>query len=104
MANAKHTPGPWLVIPQAGETTVWNDDGRVDHFVCSLFKNLGGPGDGDRLEADAALISAAPDLLAALKEVCEWISNWDANFTQDDEWPATSKRINDAIRKAEGRV
>jgi hypothetical protein len=82
MANAKHTPGPWLVIPQAGETTV----------------------DGDRLEADAALISAAPDLLAALKEVCEWISNWDANFTQDDEWPATSKRINDAIRKAEGRV
>lgn len=71
MKNAKHTPGPWSVFDDGGETygiiryadgtPISTQDGcsmNGEVFICDLaIKN----------EADAALIAAAPDLLAALE-------------------------------------
>jgi hypothetical protein len=39
-------------------------------------------------------------LHAALKEVREWISNWNPNFEQDDEWPATREKMEAALKGA----
>lgn len=61
--NAKHTPGPW-------ETSVFQSCGEVDAWdVCAagggdMLADLKGNPNG---EADANLMAAAPDLLAALE-------------------------------------
>lgn len=70
MSQAKHTPGPWKVVSQAvtQEVEVF-EIAEVSHLriICD------GPGDGfskaGTPEADARLIAAAPDLLAALIDV-----------------------------------
>ena len=73
---SKHTPGPWTVFPKAkyGE---WH----VSVPVQGQGWRLGLFPDGIRTgspEADARLIAAAPDLLAALRELmeCSEYSGW----------------------------
>jgi hypothetical protein len=61
-----HTPGPWRVAPSCrnGNGTAWRDilsDGA--EFAPSYV--------GEALDVDAALIAAAPDLLAALQHALE---------------------------------
>jgi hypothetical protein len=88
----KFTPGPWKFVPwhiAEGPSEVRAPEGWL---VCTTAS-----------DDDARLIAAAPDLLAALAEVSQWIEGWSPNFTQDDEWPATNARIRAAIAKAEGR-
>ena len=64
---SRHTPGPWGRIIADGYTVrhpqIYSDKGPV--------ANATWLGDGrlDELNANARLISAAPDLLAALQEV-----------------------------------
>jgi hypothetical protein len=105
MSNAQHTPSPWHVV-RKGQVTIWHDDGKVEHFVCSLLQNYGGEGDGDRLEADANLISAAPDLL----EVCQLFQHYakgNQHPEDEDTWAwfcrALVEKLNAAVAKAEGR-
>lgn len=52
-------------------------------------------------ESDARLISAAPELLAALKDVVGWVPGSSAFFT--DGSSAAVERARAAIAKAEGR-
>ncbi len=66
--------------------------GREHHKA--WFKTLNHP--------DAHLIAAAPELLAALKDVMGWIKNWDPDLIHDPEWPATDAAAEAAIAKAEG--
>ena len=61
--SAKHTPGPWMAGPMVGESdTIWIGNG--DGYVAQVTRI-------DGLEpidwADARLISAAPEMLAALE-------------------------------------
>lgn len=85
--QAQHTPGPW--------ETSSNSDGDWD--VC-------GPDGGDMIadlkgcdnaEANARLIAAAPELLAALKGAEQIIS------VSDGHWQAALEKIRAAIAKAE---
>lgn len=81
MGNAKHTPGPWALCEQDGtiRSPVWGkSDQMADYLgviVCDLSPALGAwPSMGRRhaepeTRANAALIAAAPDLLAACKAV-----------------------------------
>jgi len=55
----KHTPGPWKLGPSLGE--VRDDD---DNVLCDVYDD-----NDEQAEADAHLIAAAPDLLAAC-EAC----------------------------------
>lgn len=34
-----------------------------------------------------------PDAVEALREVMEWIKNWDPRFIYDDEWPETKAKV-----------
>ena len=70
MSAAKHTPGPWPIgwyICREGKKELW----RVPLFIgpLSTDHNHWAGTYLEVSEADAALISAAPDLLAALQEL-----------------------------------
>ena len=84
-----HTPGPWIVTPTTGNPskpyTV-----RMDVVTTSGEWNPAFVA-GDMLPADAHLIAAAPDLLAALERL--------AHPMADDEDLDYARAI---IRKAKG--
>lgn len=99
--KAKHTPGPWAVEdPMFGELTIV-ETGKQTYewrFIASIDIS---PNDPDHsipifeAKANARLISAAPDLLAALKEL---VGQRDAHFHTLSAWDAARA----AIAKAEG--
>ena len=83
-----HTPGPWIIEPWYSNrddrecltvvTRLHNEDGSRDcRFIADLLPLADGDGchDADTI-ANASLISAAPDLLAALEEIGAALSNW----------------------------
>jgi hypothetical protein len=72
-----HTPGPWVVKGMPGQTLCVTD--KDSAYVVDRFK-LGGRPVGEHT-ANAHLIAAAPDLLAALRKAvnggCVWHSGAD---------------------------
>lgn len=87
-----HTPGPWEIHPYAdNEGDIHGGDGKL---VCMMREGDTAP--EDDWSADARLIAAAPELLAALKNHLPWreepVQGW-------GEW---EDAVN-AINKAEGR-
>lgn len=81
-----HTPGPWVVVQHPDGWTIQNRATGAGACVASQY--------GDSNEANARLIAAAPDLLAALKDAVNWLDDFDDNET------LTAARA--AILKAEG--
>lgn len=65
---AKHTPGPWWTDPDT-RTAVNSDDKHIAMVNCSKFGNITDVF-GDEHRANARLIAAAPELLAAITELC----------------------------------
>ena len=61
--NTQHTPGPWTVMPRM--THPWYDIKAAEWQVAEVETDPDAP---DESEANARLIAAAPDLLAALRE------------------------------------
>jgi len=94
--TAKHTPGPWTTDPEVGHESVIDGEGRLI-ADCAIF------GHGFKRElnvANARLISAAPDLLTALRIVQVAAINQrglDFNLTTE-EWAV----FRAAIAKATG--
>lgn len=88
---AKHTPGPWRVVGPSHETCkpymgCWTVEGETNVAnMCTL--------------ADAHLIAAAPDLLAALKDM------HDSACTNHTSTPSKAAflKARFVIAKAEGR-
>lgn len=70
MTQATHTPGPWFVSYEHGGGTeiaiddAFGIDGGRDYDLVTVTH-----GDPEELKANAALVSAAPELLEALQEV-----------------------------------
>lgn len=89
--DTKHTPGPWVLSPSYPYRT--ND--AHGQFVADTSYTLRAE---EEQEANAHLIAAAPDMLAALIEVVRWdeISGIDA------EWPVVMETVRAAIAKAKG--
>jgi hypothetical protein len=95
--ETKHTPGPWVAVgyeglcvnaldPLAGECTLTVAAGRRGSSLAEL-------------KANAALIAAAPDMLAALKAASFWLSEMKPG---DGVYPDEIVRVlADAIAKAE---
>jgi len=94
----KHTPGPWN--PYFDETygVLGPDKGRV--AICMNLKGahgLAGRRHGDEVAANARLIAAAPDLLAALNAMLTHMG------MDEDEWTKpTFDQARAAIAKATG--
>ena len=70
--ETKHTPGPWLLVSDPGHfdsLTTIHGGGPADRFPhWQMIVQVGGA-DVGALEANARLIAAAPELLAALQEL-----------------------------------
>lgn len=70
--SAKHTPGPWNAfnsIKAIGVGSERSDVAWVRFEECGLMDTARSQ---EEDEANARLIAAAPELLAALQEVAEW--------------------------------
>ncbi|EHP94919.1 hypothetical protein [Methylorubrum extorquens] len=72
---AKHTPGPWFVGSQNDALFIINraprpstDDINPNHDATAIAKTFYLGPDGGSEDANARLMAAAPDLLAALGE------------------------------------
>ena len=78
MSAPKHTPGPWVVCEQEddfGAFTVFPESMLVDEVIAAKdwdrFVVRAGL-DHPEFEANARLIAAAPEMLAALNEIAAW--------------------------------
>ena len=113
--STKHTPGPWTPfildkplseIPTYVEKCIAAGTGEEFFFVAAEMPDgavdVCHVGNGPRREANARLIAAAPELLAALKDVVGWVPGSSAFFT--DGSSAAVERARAAIAKAEGRA
>lgn len=88
MTQTTHTPGPWEVLagPEWGGFTVGGQR------IVATMREWGFPGEA---EANARLIAAAPDLLAALESAEDVLSETDTHLS-------TLHKVRAAIAKAKG--
>ena len=94
MSEAQHTPGPWMYHKQLnGSLTFFGENGnRVILSAARLINQ----------EANARLIAAAPELLAALQSIAEY---WNQDRNDEAMFDACHYAIDtamDAIAKVEG--
>lgn len=99
MSSSEHSKTPWFITQSRSGLYIAKDGGgivacAIDSYCTSL----------DEAQADAAFIvqcvNAHDELVEALTEVMSWIRNWDPNFSEDDEWPATKAKVRAALEKA----
>lgn len=100
--NAQHTPGPWAI-------KAYSDTILISHYIGMGSNEVVARAEPARRpairEANARLISAAPELLAA----CRWMQDFieavnEDRVTQDqrDLYTSMMKLAGDAIAKAGG--
>lgn len=93
----KHTPGPWEVASPAMTSDRCVRDVAHREWIC-------GPIDGNTVTesaANARLIAAAPDLLAALRRVMEIIDAGD-DLSNEAFYGVEHAQFRAAIARAEG--
>ena len=67
MVDALHTPGPWTVVPYGdGDSLVICSDEGGEWRICFMATHGGTETVWRSIQANARLIAAAPELLAAL--------------------------------------
>lgn len=98
MSESKHTPGPWewsiRTADESPATLFMCDDCGVDTDIAAMLEDC----DFDTQWANARLIAAAPDLLAACKETVEF--NREV-YVDINDWPQHAKDCIAAITRAE---
>ena len=77
---SNHTPGPWVVVGNLTKYVEARLVGGLIQEVAACGPTMADEGYGQQQEANARLISAAPDLLEALKR-CKFDS---LNMTIED--------------------
>ena len=94
--SAGFTPGPWAAGVRVGGfidiTHSSNKPGDITRALCRVQSRITWAAES---MANARLIAAAPELLAALECALEWLEQWDA---ENDLVPAARA----AIAKATG--
>ena len=96
----KHTPGPWFYETGNTEALIVERDGTTVAELQTTYQTTA----HRSLEANARLIAAAPDLLAALKGILrEHDALQMAEGRTGDRWPAAT-RTRAAITKATGEA
>lgn len=93
-----HTPGPWHVGTGKAAVVVYAADGYAIADAKTYHGRHTAPA-----EANAALIAAAPDLLAALRTIMAPSPHYGATQAHRDHVAAARAAANAAIAKAEGR-
>lgn len=101
--EVKHTPGPWFIEDPFGDylsVAIGGPEAYDWRFVAHVHTDLEKgpkvrPIGKTQMEANAHLIAAAPDMLAALKGAEEWLKG----FASAEPYLGV---IQEAIAKAEG--
>lgn len=100
---SKHTPGPWLVCKER-PFEILMDDSNGEEIYAQIASVEWGNTEPDQAIADAHLIAAAPDLLAALRAVMRCASGeLERPITERQPWGDAERLIKIALAKAEGR-
>jgi hypothetical protein len=108
-AETGHTPGPWRVEGPDDEPYGQIGVFAAHHLVCELWQDDAPVRDYNEAQwANARLIAAAPELLAALRAVVESFGPWhDDDCPCDDTCSCSAKPVHDAVNaaiaKAEGK-
>lgn len=89
--SATHTPGPWSI-----------EKCKCGHPACKQY-TISTQGSVGFDEADARLISAAPDLLEALQALSA-LPEYDGTGTTSKQRLAVKDRVREAIAKATGEA
>ncbi len=92
--TTQHTPGPWFVN---GPWNIQADTHTEIPVIVAHITPMRGEWASAR-EANATLIAAAPDLLAALQRSLNWLSSYPGGLAHN-----TWEQAHAAIAKAEGR-
>jgi hypothetical protein len=99
--KATHTPGPWEVSTKRGLNITAKTRGGADFALAAVWTTL----TGEAADANARLIAAAPDLLAACEAALpaiRWgLAHQGGNYSQ---YEAVEQVIVAAIAKARGEV
>jgi hypothetical protein len=99
---SEHTPGPWQVDYELLAT--FENDGRTEELIEIVGDSRGNTPCYATSKVDARLIAAAPDMLAALKELDDTVNEPNDH---KDGWEAALERASNkaraAIAKAEGK-
>ena len=99
--ESKHTPGPWTTNPAqyaVGRERTWEED-QANSLICTPPTCPFAEGDRRSAmehNANMRLIAAAPDLLAACKQVLD--ASEDNGDMEDIDWNG----LRSAIARAEG--
>jgi hypothetical protein len=102
-----HTPGPWVVAPDPGRDCEECGACHEERFLVGWEMRGGGVVGlatilvDDHEEANARLIAAAPDLLAALEECAERLHAY-ADYGESVKDEALYDMARKVIRKAKG--
>lgn len=101
----KHTPGPWGIEPDPCHydtmTTVTAGGTRNKPPVNQMIVAVGGYANVDEAEANARLISAAPELYEALKELMD-VQGKSVIGAPVKPWSNAMDKALRAVRKVEG--
>lgn len=93
----EHTPGPWAVSSHHGRLTVATHDGSMIIADCRVASD-------DEFQANARLIAAAPEMLAALRYAVDVIEEAaggrESQLSSDEQAALAQARA--AIAKANG--
>ena len=95
--DTQHTPGPWTTDGTAntGDLDIVAPTGRVAMVDCEFSVET-----EEVLTANACLIAAAPDLLAALREIAAAVEVGEVDgFSPSGDWFREAKA---ALNKVEG--
>ena len=100
MSTPKHTPGPWEVTGPHSREVITANPGT--YKPCMTIAKVGGYWDGEA-QANAHLISAAPEMLAALRAalaVCEAEAELRGENDVDDYHGGAAGPVAEMIRAA----
>lgn len=107
--KAQHTPGPWISYPSPKGHAINIYDGRDGTpfeplaIVQLTEKREGGIRFTDERQGNASLITAAPDLLAALQNcLSAFETHYVAGEKLSDHYTGRIERARAAIAKAKG--
>lgn len=101
MTNTTHTPGPWMVHETGFYTNPFKITARGKHGAVANIPHSEITTTA-RQSANARLIAAAPELLAALEGMDEELSLWGEDTLETMNLTARSEAIRAAIAKAKG--
>jgi hypothetical protein len=102
MSEAKHTRGPWAIRYGTnvwGKRTDTGHDGTVANCGTHHHSHVDC---GPENEANAQLMAASPDMLAALRESLDLLTSAEADGWKCRGKAATVRQIRAAIAKATG--